>query len=244
MLASQNITPEYYRKEFNKLEPVPELSFSDLVSSVTSTLDRWLRLSHVYDYKGLCFLTVKNKIRSSCNTNLVSFLIERDPQNFADLTRIGEKYFAVYPNIRVQKYIPVQAFACEGGLEIADMLHNPYRVINHSLKVERGNDGVFAQGRSYSEHIASTTPFPPESPAQPDRRFRDPSTPRSGCRKCGSFKHVFHCSHKSDIGDHDSRRGGYKQATVKGCLMCNDPHLQRNRRKIREAHAAETYSEI
>lgn len=57
---------------------------------------------------------------SSCNTNLVSFLIERNPQTLADLTRIGEQYFAAHSTTKVQKEIPFQAFACEGGSEIAE----------------------------------------------------------------------------------------------------------------------------
>lgn len=115
LLMSQNLTAEHYRQQFLKAAPTPEQSFLDYVLSTKNTFDRWLQLPHVSDYQCLYDLMIKNKVFMSCNVNLVTFLLERDPYMLTDLMKLGDQYYAVHPTSKVQKEVPFQAFACEGG---------------------------------------------------------------------------------------------------------------------------------
>lgn len=45
LMASQNIMTKHYRMEFSKPSPAPDRSFSDFISSLKTTFDRWLHLS-------------------------------------------------------------------------------------------------------------------------------------------------------------------------------------------------------
>lgn len=45
LMASQNIMAKHYRMEFLKPSPAPDRSFSDFISSLKTTFDRWLQLS-------------------------------------------------------------------------------------------------------------------------------------------------------------------------------------------------------
>lgn len=49
---------------------------------------------------------------------------------------------------------------------------------------------------------------------------------------------------KTDRADHDRKNGGgQRQSTDRGCWTCNSPHLQRNCKQFRQAHADEAYPE-
>lgn len=65
LMASQNLTAEHYRMEFSKASPALDRSFSDFITSLKTTFDRMLQLSHVTSYQGLYDLMIKNKVYQS-----------------------------------------------------------------------------------------------------------------------------------------------------------------------------------
>lgn len=101
LLASQNLTSEYYRKKFKKLAPDSEQSFTYYFSTMKTTLDRWQQLARVSDYQGLYELIIKNKILLSFNDNLVAFLIERVPKSLDELARFGDQFYSAHPFSKV-----------------------------------------------------------------------------------------------------------------------------------------------
>lgn len=90
---------------------------------------------------------IKKKVIMSCNTNLVPFLIETNPTKLTNMTKLGGQYYAVHPTSQVQKELLFQAFAFEGGSEIADDEVDAYAAQSFSRTTPqqsgRETDGVF-----------------------------------------------------------------------------------------------------
>lgn len=76
-----------------------------------------VKLSHVASYQSLYDLMIKHKVYQSYNANLVAFLQERDSPTLTELIKLSEQYYSAHPNFKLQKDIPLQAFACEAASE-------------------------------------------------------------------------------------------------------------------------------
>lgn len=198
---------------------------------VKTTLDRLLQLAHVSEYQGLYELIIKNKILTSCNANLVSFLIERDPKTPEKLTRLGDHYYLVHPFSKVQKETPYQAFGCEAQSEVTDDEMEAYAAQTapqaRSQHQSREWDRKDVHGRSHSERRYTLTPRPTENTSQTDWKFMDYSAVRGGCIKFNSLRHD---SLKCTFGRDDNNDKGIgrelRQNKNTRCWTCNGPHLQ------------------
>lgn len=116
LLTSQNQTAEHYRQHLITVCPAPEQNFSDYVSSVKMTFDRWLHLSHVSDLQRLYDLMIKIKFLMSSNANYVAFLIEKDHIALIDLTGLEYQYYAAHPMSKIQNEVPFPGFCLQRWL--------------------------------------------------------------------------------------------------------------------------------
>lgn len=196
-------------------------------------------------YQQLYALCIKNKVLESCNTNLVTFLLERDPSLLADLNKLVYQYCAAHLPSKYRKKLPfkpllVKVVASFPRKKLKHTQHTNFLVTSHNIK---GGRGI---GRITTVHSNSEQrPNPTKQHNPPERKFRDYSNTK-GCHLCGSWWHdIMNCPYKRR-DDFDKCNGSGQNKGDKrsqDCFWCDGPHVQCICRRYKQAVVAEGYTE-
>lgn len=220
------------------------------MSSLKTTFDRWIQLSHVPTYQNLCDLIFKNKVYQSCNACLVAFPQERDPLTLTELTTLWDQYYAVLQSLEFKGMFLSKLLACEARSEIYDdkvdvyaaqtFTHNKLLYQDQTWERQgKGHPKQHPPGQSSSEQ----RPIPTQPPIPPGKQFKDYSNPRGGYKLCGFWHHDFlGCPYKR----HDSDGGsGQPKGNLRNTssFSCSWSHRHGQCKRYHQSNSAEMYTE-
>lgn len=153
ILASQNLTSERFRKQFQQVKRPPDKNF-EYVSHLKTIFHWWLSLSKVSTFEQLSDLVIMNKILESCHPNLCTFLLERDPNSMEEITKRADHYnaanWAKKVKVRAKAHIILPALSA---------IPTPLNIKLHSGLVEDMRVSVFGVAKYLVSRSANTGRF-------------------------------------------------------------------------------------
>ena len=127
LLHRFNLTKHDYRKKFFDISPNKDESMTAYCQRLTITFDKWVHLSKVdKTFENLRDLIVSHRILQSCNSKLVSFLLERDSIKLTEIEANANLFFQAHTNEglgRVSEF----PYSANSANAINDRGRNPHK---------------------------------------------------------------------------------------------------------------------
>ena len=149
LLKRFNCTAEGYQSKFREALPQVDECIDTFVSRLEKVCNRWLELSKVDNgnYEQLKTLILKEQIYTSLNTDVVTFLKERQPTTLSEIKELVNKYKSAYPNKVLGKDVFQANVAIQRGWSIKDTQSETPDRSRNRWKDDDGND---RRNRSFS----------------------------------------------------------------------------------------------